>query len=174
MTEAISSERSASPIAAWIVALAWASLVWRLGGEGLSLESTSHFLGPLLQWLLPGISPETSFRLQWAIRKTAHLTEYAVLSFLYLRALLAGRSPLFARAAVAAFVLTAAFAAADETRQSLSATRLGSIWDVALDSVGAALGIGIGYGLRTRWPGLGGAIGGEARRRKDASRGEAK
>ena len=47
-----------------------------------------------------------------------------------------------------------AFAAADETRQSLSATRLGSIWDVALDALGAGITVGLLLWIRIALPRL--------------------
>jgi len=53
-----------------------------------------------------------------------------------------------------ALIFSAAFAAADETRQSLSAARMGSGWDVMLDSLGAAAGIALLLWARTQLPGL--------------------
>lgn len=130
-----------SPARAWLWVGLWALLVWGLGGEDLSRDHTSRFLEPLIRWLLPGISESAADLLQFSIRKAIHLAEYGVLSFLILRALLIGRRTALPRAALGALCLAAAFAAADETRQSLSIARMGSVWDVALDSAGAAAGI---------------------------------
>ncbi|MDP6977059.1 MAG: VanZ family protein [Myxococcota bacterium] len=139
---------------AWGLVVVWALLVWGLGGDDLSLEGTSRFLGPLFEFLFPGISGATNERLQWAVRKTAHLTEYALLAALFLRALWLGGRPAGRASAWLAFALAAAFAAADETRQSLSVARLGSIWDVALDATGAALSVVALSQARSRWPAL--------------------
>lgn len=130
-----------------------------LGSDGLSLEGTSRFLGPMIRWLFPDIATETSELMQFAIRKAAHVTEYAVLAFFAFRALLASGWAAMPRAAVAAFVLATIFAAADETRQSLSATRLGSAWDVGLDALGAASGVGLLLFVRTTLPRLGAWLG---------------
>ncbi|MCP5043723.1 MAG: hypothetical protein GY944_22065 [bacterium] len=159
MSSKLAREHTPTPASAWTWAVLWALLVWGLGGEDLSLDNTSRILGPLIRWLLPGISEGASNQLQLVIRKTAHVAEYAVLSLLVFRALLAGRGLPLQRSAITAFILATAFAAADETRQSFSITRLGSAWDVALDAGGAAVGIGLGLWLRTRWPGLGEALG---------------
>ena len=128
-------------VRSWIWAALSAAFIWALGTEYLSMESTSRFLGQLIQWLLPNVSQVDSELVQFYVRKTAHVAEYAVLAVLILRALSAGRRPAIIRPALAALGLATAFAAADETRQSLSAVRLGSVWDVALDGFGAAAGI---------------------------------
>lgn len=150
-----SAELSANPILAWIYVAAWTAFIWEMGGEGFSLEGTSRFLGPLLQWLMPGISDATSDLLQFAIRKAAHVTEYAVLAFFAFRGFIASGWRALPQAAVAAFVLAVVFAAGDETRQSLSATRLGSVWDVALDALGAGTAIGLLLWTRIAQPRLG-------------------
>lgn len=150
---------SVSPAWAWTFTAAWALFVWELGSDGLSLESTSRFLGPMIRWLLPDIATETSDLVQLAIRKAAHVTEYGVLAFFAFRAFLASGWAAMPRAAVAAFVLATVFAAADETRQSLSATRLGSALDVGLDALGAALAVGLLLLVRTTLPHFGAWLG---------------
>jgi VanZ family protein len=144
---------------AWFWAAAWAAIVWGLGGDDLSMDSTSRFLGPLIDWLLPDISQEASELIQFYIRKTVHLAEYALLAVLIMRGLLAGGRPGFSRMALVAIVLASAFAAADETRQSLSATREGSAWDVAIDGTGAAVGVGLLLWIRIGLPWFGQRIG---------------
>ncbi|MBW2295700.1 MAG: VanZ family protein [Deltaproteobacteria bacterium] len=74
-------------IRAWLWLGLWMLFVWGLGGEELSFDHTSRFLGPLIRWLLPEIPEATSELLQFSIRKTAHLAEYAVLGCLTLRRL---------------------------------------------------------------------------------------
>jgi hypothetical protein len=56
-------------------------------------------------------------------------------------------------------VLATVFAAADETRQSLLETRLGSALDVGLDALGAALAVGLLLLVRTTLPRLGAWLG---------------
>ncbi len=143
---------SARTVRAWALALLWAVFVWGLGRDDLSLEGTSRFLGPLFEFLFPGISSAANEQLQWAVRKAAHVTEYAALAALVLRALWIGGWPQGRAATWLALVFATAFAAADETRQSLSIARLGSIWDVALDAAGAGLSVVALSYARRRWP----------------------
>ncbi len=156
-TSARATTANVSPartVRAWALALLWAAFVWGLGGDDLSLEGTSRFLGPLFEFLFPGISTAANEQLQWAVRKTAHVTEYAALAALVLRALWIGGRPHGRAATWIAFGFAAAFAAADETRQSLSIARLGSSWDVALDATGAGLSVVALSHARRRWPRL--------------------
>lgn len=126
---------------AWLWVGLWGALVWWLGSEDLSMDNTSRFLGSLIQWLLPNISQVDNELVQFYLRKLAHVAEYAVLAVLMLRGLMAGLRSTFSRAALTSIGLATAFAVADEARQSLSASRSGSGWDVALDGIGAAAGV---------------------------------
>lgn len=69
-------------------------------------------------------------------RKALHVAEYALLCFLWWRALRTGMTP--GRAALLAFVLSSAYAATDELHQSFVEGRVGTPVDWALDSAGAA------------------------------------
>ncbi len=116
---------SVSPAWAWPFTAAWALFVWELGSDGLSLEGTSRFLGPMIRWLFPDIATDTSDLMQFAIRKAAHITEYGVLAFFAFRAFLASGWTAMPRAAVAAFVLATVFAAAlAQARSTLTFTTL--------------------------------------------------
>ena len=109
----------------------------------LSAEHTSRFLVPFLRWLDPRISLAALFQIQFAVRKFGHLTEYAVLAMLLWRALRGGRrwqmqmSILFFVAAL----VCAIFAASDEFHQSFVPSRTASPIDVAIDTVGALVGL---------------------------------
>ena len=135
------NDRRSTMAWAWLWVGLWGALVWGLGGELLSMDGTSRFLGPLIQWLLPSISPVDNELVQFYVRKLVHVAEYAVLAVLILRALLTGRRSTIFRAALTSIGLATAYAIADEARQSLSASRCGSVWDIALDGIGAAVGI---------------------------------
>lgn len=70
-------------------------------------------------------------------RKILHAAEYALLCFLWWRAL---RTRLGRRAALAgAFLLAAAYGAVDEYHQTFVAGRTGSPIDVGIDAAGAAI-----------------------------------
>ena len=69
-------------------------------------------------------------------RKLVHMAEYALLCFLWWRAL---RTVLERRAAIAvAFALSVAYACTDELHQSFVEGRHGTPVDVGIDAVGAA------------------------------------
>jgi VanZ family protein len=68
------------------------------------------------------------------LRKLAHMTEYAVLWFLWWRALGYGHPG-------PAIAIALLWAASDEYHQSFVDGRHGSPWDVAIDAVGVGLGV---------------------------------
>ncbi len=126
------------PAAAWLAAGLWTAVVLTLSGDSFSADSTSRFLGPLLRWLLPGLSPEGLAAVHTAVRKGAHVFEYGVLALLAARAAARswGRAPALPAAAALAIVL--AVAGVDESRQARSGARTGAASDVALDCAGGA------------------------------------
>ncbi len=69
-------------------------------------------------------------------RKVIHFAEYALLCFLFWRALQASTNP--RRAALLAFVLASAYAVTDEYHQSFVEGRHGTPVDWLIDSAGAA------------------------------------
>ena len=108
----------------------------------MSAEHTSRFLGPFLRWMVPDISAETIGQIQFFVRKCAHVIEYAILSMFLWRAL---RLQWGTRTAViqtaTAFLAAMTCAALDEFHQAHIAARTGSPSDVALDGVGAVVGL---------------------------------
>ena len=78
--------------------------------------------------------PSLNSGLSWdyVLRKCAHVTEYAILAALLMRAL--GR-------ALPAFLLGVAYAASDELHQHFVRGRHGSPVDVAIDGAGVAIGL---------------------------------
>lgn len=106
----------------------------------MSAEHTSRFVTPFLRWLKPDVSLATIEQIHFLIRKTAHLTEYAILAVLLLRALHDKRMS-FPRRAAVVFVAAVLFALTDEYHQSFVASRTSSLGDAAIDSAGAFLGI---------------------------------
>jgi VanZ family protein len=77
------------------------------------------------------------------LRKGAHLTEYAILGVLLVRAL--GRE-------LPAFALGVAYAATDEVHQHFVAGRHASPFDAAFDAAGVALGLLIAVSVETATP----------------------
>ena len=137
-------------VLAWCALVIWASVIWGLGGEDFGTDSTSRFLRPLLEWLLPGLSAAGLDMAHLSIRKGFHAFEYGLLGLLALRAIqLTWPMPL-ARAALIAVGVALALAEADETRQAVSETRGGAWTDVLLDVAGASATVALVQVLPSR------------------------
>ena len=137
----------------WGPVVLWMGLIFWGSTDALSASRTSRFLGPFLRWLVPGISAGTEGRVRFVIRKGGHVSEYAVLALLLARALRSGTDPGSPRAhrswAWGAWGAATAYACTDEFHQSFHATRQASLVDVAIDSMGAAVGVLVfAWGLR--------------------------
>lgn len=125
----------------WVPVIAWMLVIFSASTDLGSAAQTSRFIGPILSWIAPEISAETIALVQLAVRKAAHVVEYAILTMLILRALQSRARATFARLAMIAFAAVALYAATDEFHQSFNASRSGTLQDVAIDCCGALLGV---------------------------------
>jgi len=131
----------------WVPVLLFMALIYGASSDTMSFEHSSRFLGPLLHWLFPNISPSTQDALLFSIRKLAHFTEYAILVLLVWRALRHTRRtapppPGWTwRHPLLAFVLVGLYAISDELHQTFVPTRQGSYCDVLIDASGAAVAL---------------------------------
>jgi VanZ family protein len=116
----------------WLPVLAWMIFIFIGSTDLLSAEHTSRYIGPFLHWFAPNVSDATIGTVQLVVRKCAHLTEYAVLGVLLYRAL---------RRFAPALIVAGIYAAFDEFHQWFVTTRTASPWDVAIDCLGAFLGL---------------------------------
>ena len=129
----------------WVPVILWMALIFGASTNLGAPRNTSRIIGPFLRWLVPNIADTTVEAVQYSIRKTGHVTEYAILSLLLWRA----RRKTFSEDphgwswsdARFAIFISALYAASDEFHQSFVSTRQASIWDVLLDTAGAAGGI---------------------------------
>src|SRR5438067_13403916 len=96
----------------WLPVVAWAAVIF-------ALSSIPHLSSGLGTW-------------DYVLRKCAHVTEYAILGALLLRAL--GRQ-------LPAFLAAVAYAATDEFHQHFVRGRHPSPVDVAIDAAGVVLGV---------------------------------
>jgi VanZ family protein len=101
-------------------------------GCRVSLERFLKVWGPVIVWA--GVIFALSSVPSWddVLRKCAHVTEYAILGFLLLRAI--GRE-------LPALVVGILYAASDELHQHFVHGRHASAVDVLIDSVGLLIGI---------------------------------
>jgi VanZ family protein len=117
----------------------------------MSAEHTSRIIVPLLRWLFPAIAPLTVVRIEFLIRKAAHVSEYAVLAVLFYRAFV--HTVFRSRRALSAglvLLLCAAYAASDEFHQSFVPSRTSSLRDVMIDICGATLAVLLYWSIATR------------------------
>jgi VanZ family protein len=117
--------------------------------DAASSEHTESWLLPILRGLAPWATAAQIEALHWLLRKIAHLSEYAILAALWLRAFVHGRGLSPRNAGLIALAISAAWAALDEAHQFFVPSRSASVADAALDSVGALVALGIaGLGWR--------------------------
>lgn len=115
-------------------------MVLSFSSASFSADNTGGLLGPLLAWLLPGLSPSGIEAIHGLLRKAAHVTEYAVLAALWWRALTRGGMRPHA-AAWLTLLIGVTVAAVDETHQSFVPSRTASVRDVLIDTAGVLLAV---------------------------------
>jgi len=129
----------------WLPVVIWLCVIFTFSGDAGSTRRTSRFITPILRWLMPNISDAAIRQVQTVVRKTAHLTEYAILAALLWRAL---RRPFRGdlrpwnwREASLAWMIAFLFAVTDEWHQSFVPERQAQAIDVLIDASGALLGV---------------------------------
>jgi VanZ family protein len=114
-------------------------------------ENSSWLIRAVAEFFLGEVSDATFATLVFLVRKSGHLTGYAVLGALVFRARSGRRSEATNfSSCVFAVAFAALYAMADEYHQSFNPHRSGQWSDVAIDTVGAALGVAVLRGLRRR------------------------
>lgn len=129
----------------WLIPLLWAGVIYSASGDRQSVQHSSRLIEPFVRWLMPDISDTAVWRVVLVARKGAHVTEYAVFAVLLWWALRhsrwGGAGGWSKKCARGAWVIATLFAATDEFHQLFVPGREGSIWDVLIDSCGAATGL---------------------------------
>lgn len=130
----------------WLPVLIWLGVIFLGSTDLMSAEHTSRFIVPFLRWLKPDIPPETLASIHFIFRKCAHVSEYAVLALLLLRAAIVMTNLRRSIPILYASVLgTCLFVAAtDEFHQMFVVSRGALATDVMIDGAGAILGLLIG------------------------------
>src|SRR5437763_4683424 len=130
----------------WLPLLIWIVVMFVNSTDLMSTEHTSRFIIPILFWLKPGMLPQTILSILFAVRKCAHVCEYAILALLVFRAFngVTNREWSVWMFVAGAWIFCVFVAASDEFHQSFVPSRTASIRDVFLDSGGAFFGSVIG------------------------------
>ncbi len=136
----------------WLLSYAplfvWICVIFYLSSESGSVNKTSTFIRPFLEFLFPSATEDSLQNYHAYIRKLAHLSVYGILGILAARALL-NRKYLPWR--MLSMLLCAVVAILDETNQSFISTRTGSAYDVLIDCVGAIVGIALIWYVNRRY-----------------------
>ncbi len=124
----------------------WAGVIFSMSTSTFS----ASFTGMVLEWILKvlgiRLTPNEFADLHFAIRKLAHLTEYAVLGIFLYHAMEAGRPRGWQwRTALAAILIAGLYSLTDEFHQTLVPGRGPALHDCAIDTVGATMGTLILY-----------------------------
>jgi VanZ family protein len=137
---------------AYLPVLVWMAVIF-VGSTDLgSTRHTSRIIGPFLRWFKPDVSDETISVVQAVVRKTGHVSEYAVLALLLCRARRIARAlgGWSWREFGIVIACCAAYASTDEFHQLFVSSRQASVIDVMIDTCGASAGMFLLWGLG-RW-----------------------
>ncbi len=124
----------------WLPVVLWGAIIFLFSTDAFSSARTSSVIGPVLRFLMPGISTDAVEAVHAVVRKFGHVAEYFILGVFLFRAFhlsLKGRR-VFISSLLAALAL-ALYAAGDEIHQSFVPTRTASIIDVGIDSAGGVM-----------------------------------
>jgi len=123
----------------------WMALIFVMSTGVGQDEDSKALIRRILQWATPDlVSTFTGDQLRfldYVLRKTGHVTEYFVLFCLAVRAFQYGRPNLRWQSSIGALALCAVYALSDEFHQYFVAGRTGTIVDVAIDCIGAMVGL---------------------------------
>ena len=120
----------------WWPALAWAVVISTFSTSLFTSDNTSRIIVPVLHWFFPHAAMATLFEIHHYVRKSAHFTEYFILSLLILRGIRAGRRETHLKWAVLIVIIVAAYASLDEIHQMFVPGRTPAVPDVMLDTSG--------------------------------------
>jgi VanZ family protein len=140
-----------SPLRRWLPIIFWMGLIFLGSTDAASGAHTSSIVLPILRWLFHGrLSLGAMENIHLVMRKTWHVLEYAILGALLWRALSSPPAPApgsptpmpsLRWPAFKVILIAALYAASDEFHQSFVPSRTSSVHDVALDTLGASLGL---------------------------------
>ena len=104
----------------WFPVLLWMGIIFTLSSFEGAVVSQIHWI-------------------EFLIKKTIHMTEYAILWLFTFRALRHTTEFSLTKAGLIALLVAILYAATDEFHQTLVPTRFGTFRDVAIDATGAAI-----------------------------------
>jgi VanZ family protein len=126
----------------WLPAIVWAGAIYYFSTHRFSHSNSSHWLGALFSWFLPGTQPDILEGFNLMVRKLGHWGEYFIFSLLLLRALRKEHEREWNRRAAAwTLAIVLLYAAGDELHQAFVPNREPHVTDVLLDFFGGVCGV---------------------------------
>jgi VanZ family protein len=129
----------------WLPPLVWLAVIFSASSDTKSYEHTSRFFEPFLHWLFPQMPQAHVELIHHLVRKTGHLTEFALLALLLWRAIRQPQKndsrPWRWDEAGLSLSIVFLYAASDEFHQIFVALRTALVSDVIIDTTGGAIGL---------------------------------
>ncbi len=133
-----------SRIKPYIPALIWMAIIFVLSTPSFSSALTSGILSRTLDFFDIEYNAYSLDKIDFFVRKAAHVTVYSILAVLWFKGLVKGTRMSIAKAALTVLAISVLWAASDEFHQYLEGSqRTGKISDVMLDSTAAALSLAV-------------------------------
>jgi VanZ family protein len=128
----------------YIPALIWMAAIFMLSTPFFSSALTKGILSRILDFFDFQYTSSSLESTDFLVRKSAHVTVYAILAVLWFRGLIKGSRMSIAKAAVTVLAISVLWAASDEFHQYLEhSQRTAKVSDVMLDSTAAALSLAV-------------------------------
>ena len=151
MSSPVSRQNGTGPAAKflryWLPAVVWMVIIFSASSDAQSFRHSSRYFEPLLRWFFPHMPQAQVEAIHHAFRKCCHLTEYAILAWLFWRAIRKpvkdGPRPWIWPEAGLALALVFLYAASDELHQAFVPTRTAQVSDVLVDTSGGALALAL-------------------------------
>jgi VanZ family protein len=142
MASAVSNDGRRGLISAYAPVFLWVAVIFFLSSDSGSMTQTSRFIRPLVLFFFPDISEASLQIIHAAVRKSAHVIEYAVLALLVLRAVWTSQIEVLRRYRfVIPLIFVVVIASIDEFNQSFSSARTGTFQDVIFDAAGGTIAL---------------------------------
>jgi VanZ family protein len=123
----------------WLPAICVAIVISLFSTHYFSAEQTGRFILPALRWLFPSASSHMLRLMHFGIRKTAHVTEFGILSVAVFHGVRAERHGWRLNWAIITLLIAVSYAGLDEWHQSFVPLREARFRDVLIDAFGALL-----------------------------------
>jgi VanZ family protein len=120
----------------WLPVVLWSAVILHLGTSDVFSSGTTR---EAIREVVGEAPPQRLVRINFTVRKLAHLVEYSILTVLTFRAVRGPRSGFRARWAAGTLLVVIAVGSTDELLQGFIAFRSGRLSDVALNCMAGVL-----------------------------------